>query len=226
MVRYTQLKCLSEACQALRREQAFLNTVVRENSTDFWIGLYGLIWEDTFLRTDNGHRRYTNWNVNEPSKHNQSMECVLMNPHKDEGRWRTASCSHRNGFICEIEALPILPNLSTLPTLSTYDQQPGNPLSNEKVKTLPENLLGILFEDKTSQHNISSKNSSFPVIDSNGTCDIKRSSVLRIGECRRELDVIAYVSDLPSPQKIVDKTTHRQSMRDFKKATTATIMSR
>ncbi|XP_027058170.1 fibroblast growth factor receptor-like 1 [Pocillopora damicornis] len=52
------------------------------------------------------------------------MECVLMNPHKDEGRWRTASCSHRNGFICEIEALPILPNLSTLPTLSTYDQQP------------------------------------------------------------------------------------------------------
>ncbi|XP_066027708.1 low affinity immunoglobulin epsilon Fc receptor-like [Pocillopora verrucosa] len=108
-----------------RREQAFLNTVVRENSTDFWIGLYGLIWEDTFLRTDNSHRRYTNWNVNEPSKHNQSMECVLMNPHKDEGRWRTASCSQRNGFICEIEALPILPNLSTLPTLSTYDQQPG-----------------------------------------------------------------------------------------------------
>ena len=28
----------------------------------------------------------------------------------------------------------------------------GNPLSNEKVNTLPENLLGILFEDKTSQH--------------------------------------------------------------------------
>ena len=38
----------------------------------------------------------------------------------------------------------------------------GNPLSNEKVNTLPENLLGILFEDKTSQHNNSSKNSSFP----------------------------------------------------------------
>ena len=37
----------------------------------------------------------------------------------------------------------------------------GNPLSNEKVNTLPENLLGILFEDKTSQHNNSSKNSSF-----------------------------------------------------------------
>lgn len=88
-----------------RREQAFLNTIVRENSTNFWIGLYGLIWEDTFLRTDNSHRRYTNWNVNEPSKHNQSMECVLMNPHKDEGRWRTASCSQRNGFICEIGLL-------------------------------------------------------------------------------------------------------------------------
>ena len=38
----------------------------------------------------------------------------------------------------------------------------GNPLSNEKVNTLPENLLGILFEDKTSQHNNSSKNSFFP----------------------------------------------------------------
>ena len=37
---------------------------------------------------------------------------------------------------------------------------------------------------------------------------------------------LANASDLPSPQKIVDKTTHRQSMRDFKKATTATIMSR
>ena len=73
----------------------------------------------------------------------------------------------------------------------------GNPLSNEKVNTLPENLLGILFEDKTSQHNNSSKNSSFlgrshfshftpnavarysytnlkAVVDSNGACDIKR----------------------------------------------------
>ncbi|CAH3123348.1 unnamed protein product, partial [Pocillopora meandrina] len=165
-----------------RQEQAFLNTIVRETSTDFWIGLYGLIWEDSFLWTDNSPRRYTNWNVSEPSKPNQSMECVLMNPHKDEGRWRTASCSQRNGFICETEALPILP---------THDQQPGNPLSNEKVNTLPENLLGILFEDKTSQHNNSSKNSSFlAVIDSNGACDIKRSSVLRIGECRGELDVI------------------------------------
>ena len=37
---------------------------------------------------------------------------------------------------------------------------------------------------------------------------------------------LAYASDLPSPQKIVDKTTLRQSMRDFKKATTATIMRR
>ena len=32
-----------------------------------------------------------------------------------------------------------------------------NPSSNEKVKTLPENLLRILFEDITSQHNNSSK---------------------------------------------------------------------
>ena len=33
----------------------------------------------------------------------------------------------------------------------------GNPSSNEKVKTLPENLLRILFEDITSQNNNSSK---------------------------------------------------------------------
>ncbi|XP_066015649.1 macrophage mannose receptor 1-like [Pocillopora verrucosa] len=102
-----------------QQEQAFLNTVVRENSTNFWIGFNDLIWEGTFFWTDNSPIRYTNWNVNELSKNNPSMDCVLMNPHKDEGRWRTASCSQRYGFICEADALPILT------TLPPYDRLPG-----------------------------------------------------------------------------------------------------
>ena len=84
-----------------RQEQVFLNTMTRETSTDFWIGLNDLISEGIFLWTDNSPRKYTYWNVSEPSNNEQSMGCVLMNPHQDEGRWRTASCNQRNGFICE-----------------------------------------------------------------------------------------------------------------------------
>ena len=75
--------------------------MTRETSTDFWIGLNDLISEGIFLWTDNSPRKYTYWNVSEPSNNEQSMGCVLMNPHQDEGRWRTASCNQRNGFICE-----------------------------------------------------------------------------------------------------------------------------
>nr|XP_058957414.1 C-type mannose receptor 2-like [Pocillopora verrucosa] len=99
-----------------RQEQVFLNTITRETSTDFWIGLNDLISGGIFLWTDNSPRKYTYWNVSEPSNNKESMDCVLMNPHQDEGRWRTASCNQRNGFICATEALPILP---------THDRPPG-----------------------------------------------------------------------------------------------------
>ena len=84
-----------------RKEQEFLNAIFQENSTDFWIGLNDLINEGIFVWTDNSPHRYTNWNVTEASKYNRSRDCVQMNPQTDEGRWRTASCRQRKGFICE-----------------------------------------------------------------------------------------------------------------------------
>ena len=68
---------------------------------NFWIGFNDKHVEGSFFWTDNRPRKYTNWNVNEPTGYGWNKDCVDMTSSGEAGRWGTAQCDQKKGFICE-----------------------------------------------------------------------------------------------------------------------------
>ena len=67
---------------------------------NFWIGLNDIHTEGSFIWTNNGPKRHTNWNGGEPSN-SYYKDCVEMVPYGSAGKWNVAYCSKIQGYICE-----------------------------------------------------------------------------------------------------------------------------
>ncbi|CAH3127383.1 unnamed protein product [Pocillopora meandrina] len=91
-------------------EQAFLTTMLLGKNDNFWIGFNDKHVEGSFFWTDNSPRKYTNWNVNEPTGYGWNKDCVDMTSSGEAGRWGTAQCDQKKGFICETGADQISAN--------------------------------------------------------------------------------------------------------------------
>lgn len=85
-----------------RYEQAFLSTMLFEKQADFWIGLNDRGREGWYWWTNNSPVKYTNWDANQPGHSNTLFDCIHMTYSRNhEGRWITAQCEQRLGYICE-----------------------------------------------------------------------------------------------------------------------------
>lgn len=83
----------------------------------FWIGMYQNV-ENKWLWLDNAPVDFVNWNIGEPSDHNDE-HCVEM--YSSHGTWNNLYCSSYRGYICKIQKIP-----------EPTEKTPENP---DKIKT-------------------------------------------------------------------------------------------
>uniref|UniRef100_A0A8C1BP83 Mannose receptor, C type 1b n=1 Tax=Cyprinus carpio carpio TaxID=630221 RepID=A0A8C1BP83_CYPCA len=124
---------------------AFLSTMIREKTTDLWIGFSNLA-SGRFKWTDGSTVTFTDWAKGEPQTHycfsdkssgfNRyfflKQECVFMSksPGSDFGKWVATDCNSTQGFICN-------PGIAPVPT---EVPKAFVKLGNSSFKVIQENL--------------------------------------------------------------------------------------
>ncbi|KAM4717477.1 C-type mannose receptor 2 [Anableps anableps] len=122
-----KLKCESQrsvlAVVASHLDQAFITTLLKNFSSDLWVGLTSDS-KGHFWWTKTGLLSYTNWAPGEPvdnsgPHHNKTPgNCVVMihgNPERKAGMWASRACEMgNNGFICQKQPDQGLPPAPTL----------------------------------------------------------------------------------------------------------------
>ncbi|XP_023561199.1 macrophage mannose receptor 1 [Octodon degus] len=96
------------------KEQAFLNSHMKDSTSNVWIGLNDVNSEHKFLWTDGRGVRYTNWGKGFPGGRRSSLsyedtDCVVImgGKSRDAGKWMDDICENKKGYICQT-----LPDLS------------------------------------------------------------------------------------------------------------------
>ncbi|XP_023932374.1 macrophage mannose receptor 1 [Lingula anatina] len=104
-------------------ETAFLTTVLKDKTINYWIGL-SIQWVGykrryrRFRWADNSKIDYTNWDFGEPSgtSYTPKEDCVAVASKGNSiGRWRDHGCNIKMGYICQTWKDPNLPT-SQAPT--------------------------------------------------------------------------------------------------------------
>nr|AGN52245.1 mannose receptor c type 1 [Megalobrama amblycephala] len=129
-----------------RKQQAFLTTMLRDKTTDFWIGFSNLA-NGRFKWTDGSHVAFTEWAKGEPQNYrwhsyywtkyhySEEQECAVMGIGSGTfGKWVATDCNSTNGFICSRD---VDPGIATVPTElpKTFVR-----LGNSSFKLIQENL--------------------------------------------------------------------------------------
>uniref|UniRef100_A0A8C2ATD5 Mannose receptor, C type 1b n=1 Tax=Cyprinus carpio TaxID=7962 RepID=A0A8C2ATD5_CYPCA len=120
-----------------KQQQAFLSTMIREKTTDLWIGFSNLA-SGRFKWTDGSTVTFTDWAKGEPQTHVWTFlsECVFMSksPGSDFGKWVATDCNSTQGFICSRD---VDPGIAPVPTEvpKTFVK-----LGNSSFKVIQENL--------------------------------------------------------------------------------------
>ncbi|XP_005387016.1 PREDICTED: macrophage mannose receptor 1 [Chinchilla lanigera] len=90
------------------REQAFLNSRMKDSTSHAWIGLNDVNSEHKFLWTDGRGVQYTNWGNGFPGGRRSSLsyedaDCVVIMGGKsmDAGKWMDDICDSQKGYICQ-----------------------------------------------------------------------------------------------------------------------------
>ncbi|XP_052404337.1 macrophage mannose receptor 1b isoform X2 [Carassius gibelio] len=128
-----------------RQQQAFLSTLSRDETTDFWIGFSNLA-NGRFKWTDGSKVTFTDWAEGEPRtnwhsywahyRHFEKKECVFMGSASSSvyGKWVAHDCNSTHGFICSRD---VDPDIAPVPTEvpKTFVN-----LGNSSFKVIQENL--------------------------------------------------------------------------------------
>ncbi|XDV27429.1 hypothetical protein PO909_030963 [Leuciscus waleckii] len=129
-----------------RTQQAFLTMMIRDKTTDFWIGFSNLA-NGRFKWTDGSKVAFTEWAKGEPQNfrwhsyywskyhYSEEKECAVMGMGSDSfGKWVATDCNSTHGFICSRDVDPgIAPVPTELP--NTFFK-----LGNSSFKVIQENL--------------------------------------------------------------------------------------
>ncbi|NP_001410655.1 macrophage mannose receptor 1b precursor [Danio rerio] len=129
-------------------QQTFLSTMIRDKSTNFWIGFSNLA-NGRFKWTDGSKVSFTEWAEGEPHSLSRSYywtkyfsdepECVFMGRSSGShfSKWVADDCNSTNGFICSRDVDPGIPSVPTeIP--KTFVK-----LGNSSFKVIQENLTWI-----------------------------------------------------------------------------------
>ncbi|XP_052473610.1 macrophage mannose receptor 1 isoform X1 [Carassius gibelio] len=129
-----------------KQQQAFLSTIIREKTTDLWIGFSNLA-NGRFKWTDGSNVQFTEWAKGEPQTywhsyywtkyhHSDEQECVFMGKSSSSefGKWVATDCNSTHGFICSRD---VDPGIAPVPTgiPKTFVK-----LGNSSFKVIQENL--------------------------------------------------------------------------------------
>uniref|UniRef100_A0A671L2P7 Macrophage mannose receptor 1-like n=1 Tax=Sinocyclocheilus anshuiensis TaxID=1608454 RepID=A0A671L2P7_9TELE len=120
-----------------RKQQAFLSTLIRDKTTDFWIGFSNLA-SGRFKWTDGSKVTFTEWAKGEPQTYCLffNQECVFMDKTSSSvfGKWVATDCNSTHGFICSRD---VDPGIAPVPTEvpKTFVN-----LGNSSFKVIQENL--------------------------------------------------------------------------------------
>ncbi|XP_067309694.1 macrophage mannose receptor 1-like [Pseudorasbora parva] len=128
----------------IRQQQAFLTTMIRDKTTDFWIGFSNLA-NGRFKWTDGSNVAFTDWAKGEPHNYRwhsyywtkyhylEEQKCVVIGI-GSSGKWVANDCNSTYGFICSRDVDPgIAPVPTELP--KTFVK-----LGNSSLKVIQENL--------------------------------------------------------------------------------------
>ncbi|XP_048867159.1 macrophage mannose receptor 1-like isoform X4 [Brienomyrus brachyistius] len=131
-------------------EQVFLVSELIDTPVDMWTGLNSQNRDSHFLWSDGKPVQYLNWakghpyNVPYHSHHEYFMQfpqtgspkCTLLSRHPENmvGKWKTASCLEKHGFICKKDSDPARP----IPT----PEPPGTQhnIGNGTLVVVPEHM--------------------------------------------------------------------------------------
>ena len=93
-------------------ENNFVKSLLTSLSAKAWIGIKGPKKGKDVTWTDGSDLAYTNWATAPP----QDKDCVYTNSF---GAWLIDSCSRKNGYICELNAVEKMPTSDVMPSTVT-----------------------------------------------------------------------------------------------------------
>ncbi|XP_072020262.1 macrophage mannose receptor 1-like [Amphiura filiformis] len=91
--------------------QSYLTSNMKDLTYSMWIGLSDRTFNHQFVWADGTVVDFTNWNNGEPNDADEDEDCVEMIYREDDvGEWNDLACATINGFVCQRNPDPSLPD--------------------------------------------------------------------------------------------------------------------